>query len=339
MKAYQTLITVCLLLSAGCIKTEDDAPVKPERQLGVILQNNYAFSMFYSALQRTGLDTVTVSQEQYTLLAPDNDAFILSGIDKDSLQRMNDAALKQLIGYHIIKGNYPFSSLPQTIDFPFTSLEGTVLYASVPMAPNSWDPLTIHFNGLNVKKMDILAANGVIHAMERVLRYPAPTVKQWLENAPRYSRFTASLKKFGLLDRLAGPGPFVVLALPNEVYDRYGIDDAALENIDTTAYKKLLFNNYTLSPRRFFWSDLSDAPISQYGSGVMPPVFLQPDAVLEYTFEGFRVFPYNYKELQQLGWWEYGEPVKNSDTDYPALNGVVHGVSGVLVYPDSARIN
>ncbi len=70
------------------------------------------------------------------------------------------------------------------------------------------------------------------------LRYPAPTPKQWLENAPRYSRFTASLKKFSLLDRLAGPGPFVVLALPNEVYDRYGIDDAALENIDTTTYEK-----------------------------------------------------------------------------------------------------
>lgn len=339
MKAYQILIVAFLLLSAGCIKMEEETPAKEARPLQAILKNNYAFSMFYSALQRTGLDTVTTSREQYTLLAPDNDAFALSGIDEDSLQRMSDAELKRLIGYHIIKGNYPFSSLPQTIDFPFTSLEGAVLYASVPMSPNSWEPPRIHFNGLNAKKLDIMAANGVIHAMERVLRYPAPTVKQWLENAPRYSRFATSLKKFGLLDALAGTGPFVVLALPNEIYDRYGIDDAALENIDTTTYKKLLFNNYTMSPRRFFWSDLLDAPINQYGTGVMPPVFLQPDAVLVYNFDGFRVFPYNYKDLQQLGWWEYGEAVNSSDTDHPALNGVVHGVSGVLVYPDSARIN
>ena len=184
-----------------------------------------------------------------------------------------------------------------------------------------------------------MAANGVIHAMEKVVALSAPTVKQWLENSAAVQPVCQLAAKVGLLDALAGTGPFVVLALPNEVYDRYGIDDAALENIDTTTYKKLLFNNYTLSPRRFFWSDLLDAPINQYGTGVMPPVFLQPDAVLVYNFDGFRVFPYNYKDLQEQGWWEYGEAANASDTDYPALNGVVHGVSGVLVYPDSARIN
>src|ERR1700744_3996973 len=106
---YYILSALLILVSMlfGCLKKPDVVPQEAidNRPMLTILKNNYAFSMLYGALQRTGLDKTLEGTGPFTLLAPDNDAFNNSGITADSLAKIDIATLKKLIGYHIIKAS------------------------------------------------------------------------------------------------------------------------------------------------------------------------------------------------------------------------------------------
>src|ERR1700748_1004349 len=141
MKKNKHFLIVIMLLSGlqfSCVKQPDAQPpsVKGNQPLLTILKNNFDFSMFYNALQRTGLDKTLAGNGPFILLAPDNNAFALSGIDADSLARIDTATLKKLLSYHIIPASISYSSIPQSIDFTYKTLAGLPVYFSEPILGN-----------------------------------------------------------------------------------------------------------------------------------------------------------------------------------------------------------
>jgi len=351
-------ITICALvlvsIQFGCLKKPDITPETPtdNRPITTILKNNYAFSMLYTALQRTGLDKTLEGNGPFTLLAPDNDAFGRAGISPDSLAKVNADVLKKLISYHIIKASIPYSAIPQSIDFQFQTLAGPVVYFSVPIPGDqqfqNLNAKIAHINGVLAKKVDIKAANGYIIVLNKSLYYPAPTVKSILESNPDYSFFVKALKKFGLFDQLDKTGPFVVMAPKNNAFLQSGIDETAIDALDTINYKKILFNAYLLPSYRFFTTDLNDAPLGRQS----PPGIITPDYIQvmqqgdDYTPANFGLYSLNYKFIQVYALppyygnaFIYGQPVAISDPDHQALNGVLNGIDGVVMLPDSAKIH
>lgn len=361
MKNSYLLIAGILLLGiqAACVKEPQTAlpQVTSSQPLLSILKNNFSFSMFYTALARTGLDKTLEGKGPFTVLVPDNDAFAASGISADSLSRIDTATLKKIISYHIIPESIPYASIPQTIDFTYKSLVGLPLYFSVPVpGPQQRQAIgyqILHINGATVNKLDIAASNGYVMDLNRVLNYPASSVKAYLESQPQYSYFVQALKQFGLFNMLDKPGPFVVFAPTNNDFLQNGIDETGVAQLDTLTYKKFLFSASILSPQLFFSTDFIDAP--------MPPTFpayANPDVLLLFnvfqadpsnTFS-YGVAPYNYLDIEaNLNPPYYGYPfiygsysgnsVPIIDPDHLAQNGVVHGISDLAVYPDSVKIH
>eukprot|EP01133_Synstelium_polycarpum_P002880 gene2880-3306_t len=327
-------------LQVACIKKADPTldPVPGSRPLLTILKNNYNFSLFYSALQRSGLDKTLEGTGPFTLLVPDNDAFALSGINADSLSRIDLATLQKLVSYHIIGASISYSSVPQTVGFGYKTLAGPQVYFSVPIPGPKQLQLqanVLHINGVTVNKVDIAASNGYIMDLSKVLYYPAASVKSFLESSPQYSYFTQALKQFGLLNQLDGPGPFVVMAPNNDVFIKHRINQAAIAAMDTLTYKKFLFSANILSPQRFFASDFYDAPLPS-----TMPVYVSTDLLLLFTTKSlnsltYGAVPYNYLSLRLP--YIYGEQVSFSDPNHQALNGVVHGISGLPVLAANAK--
>ncbi|SDD77896.1 Uncaracterized surface protein containing fasciclin (FAS1) repeats [Mucilaginibacter pineti] len=353
-KYFLIAIAWLLILQTACVKAPDAVPQaqKDDRSLLTIIKNNYAFSMFYTALQRTGLDKTLQGKGPYTILVPDNNAFVSSGIGADSLSKIDTATLKKLISYHIIPMSVKYAGIPQTIDSPYPTVAGPVVYLSVPLnsasAPSGSVITPLHINGVVVNKTDIAAANGYIIALSRVLNYPAASVKAYLLNSPKYSYFTQALKQFGLLDKLDGAGPFVVMAPDNNAFINNGIDKTMLAAIDTLRYKKFLFSAYILSPYRFFLSDFTkDAqPPNLYN-----PVIFTPDyAITIFTPFGGSSAAYGIKSLDYQtieakfdnppyygNSYIYGPQANIADPDHLAANGVVHGLDGMVIIPDSVK--
>ena len=345
------MLSGTVVLLSACLK---EAPVAAPQQsadklpLITILHNNYAFSLFDSALRRTGLDKTLDSAGPFTVLVPDNDAFASSGISADSLDRMDPDTLRRLISYHIIPSAVPYAAIPQMIDFKYPTLAGPPVYFSVPIPGSHQSQSTarniLHINGTTVNRTDILAANGVIHDLGKVLQYPAATVKDILESTPSYSYFTQGLRQFGLLDQLGKPGPFTVMAVTNDDFIQFGIDSAGIARLDTSTYKKLLFSVDILTPMLFFSTDMRDGPLNA------SPAYLFPDVLLLFQYDGYNtnygVVPYNWRQIQGTyvppyfgNYYIYGDQsITLSDPDHLALNGVVHGVTGMPVYPDSVKL-
>jgi uncharacterized surface protein with fasciclin (FAS1) repeats len=342
------LLLLVIMPAAGCVKT--DKPLAPPpaegRSITTIIRNNYTFSLFYQALQRTGLDHVLdTAAGPFTLLASDNGAFALAGITADSLAKMDTAVLGPWIRYHIIPQNVPSASIPQTIDFTYTSLDGKPLYFSIPVPipgqnqhPTPDNPI-IHIDGVKVNKADIFAANGVIHDMVQPLTYPAyATIKDFLEHTPRYSNLTQALRQFGLLDELAQPGPFVLLAPDNDVFTAHGIDQATLAAMDSTHYKGMLFTTEILTPNFFFLTDFIDAPPPRY-QNLNFPVIAKPDGLLEVSPSFNTLLPFDFFDRGRGGLpvYIFGEQVAITDPDHLTGNGLVQGVNGFIVLPDNVQ--
>lgn len=346
-KCYMLIVIAAWLLQAACVKAPDAVPqAKTEdRPLLTILKNNYAFSMFYTALQRTGMDKMLETKGPFTLLVPDNNAFAASGISTDSLLKMDTASLGKLVRYHIIPAGITYAGIPQTLDTPYPTLAGPAVYFSTPITDLKTIPL--HINGVVVSKTDIPAANGYMMALNQVLRYPEVSVKAYLQKNPRYSYFTQALKQFGLLDKLEGTGPFVVLAPDNAAFIKNRLDQKTLAGIDTTTYQKFLFSAYVLSPNRFFLSDyLIDAKPRN-------AVIFQPEYVATFlsvyrgTEASFGIMSLDYLEIQAKtanppyygNPFIYGPKPKLTDPDHPAVNGVIHGLDDLALIPDSVKIH
>jgi len=352
MKQKKYLLWPLLLLFIGmqmaCLKKPEDnvTPSEDSQPLLTILKNNYSFSMIYSALQRTGLDKTLEGKGPYTLIAPDNDAFSRSGINADSLAGMDTATLKKLVSYHIIPVSIPYSSIPQTVDFAYPTLAGIPAYFSEPIpGPNQYQYLTsqklLHINGIKVDNSDIAASNGYIIVPDMVLNYPAASVKAFLEQNARFSVFVQALKQFGLFDQLDKPGPFVIMAPTNDAFANYGLDKNSITQIDTIQYKKFLFSNYVTTPKRFFISDLLDAPLALTD----PPGIVTKDCVKIFSTASYGVYSLNFKFIQSYYFlppyygdaYVYAPPANVTDPDHPALNGVIHGIDALVIPPDSVR--
>lgn len=341
---YNLYFLFLLLLITACVKEPADVPqvTGDGRPLLTILRNNYNFSMFYNALQRTRLDKMLEGDGPFTLLVPDNNAFTASGISADSLADIDTASLAKLLRYHIIPAHMNYAAVPQAINFPYETLAGLPVYTAVPIpGPRQFQSLTaniLHINGITISKTDILASNGLIHALNRVLYYPEASVQDVLDKDPQYTYFVHALKEFGMWDQLGKPGDFTVMAPANELFDQYGIMEA---DLDPAHYRQMMVTAYIVKGHRFFTTDLRDAPLSNTQPGILSPEFLQ--AISDGSFG---IWPLNYRKIIDIigpPYWGdpyiYGPAASFINSDHLTGNGVVHGLSSLIMMPDSASVN
>ncbi|MBE9177288.1 fasciclin domain-containing protein [Oculatella sp. LEGE 06141] len=119
-----------------------------------------SFNTLMSAIEAAGLVDLLRSSGSKTVLAPTDDAFKqLPDGTLDSL--LNDLPkLKRILMYHIVSGDMRADDLAQIDEAP--TEEGSVLAVE-----HSNGSVTI--NSAHILKTDILAENGVIHVIDRVL--------------------------------------------------------------------------------------------------------------------------------------------------------------------------
>jgi uncharacterized surface protein with fasciclin (FAS1) repeats len=115
---------------------------------------------FVAALQKTSLLGTLKGAGTFTVFAPTDDAF--DDLPEGAVNRLllDPAKVTAVLAYHIVTGRFTSADAAR-LSSAVTTLEGSDLrVASTP---------SITLNGAHITQADLLADNGVIHIIDRVL--------------------------------------------------------------------------------------------------------------------------------------------------------------------------
>jgi uncharacterized surface protein with fasciclin (FAS1) repeats len=132
-----------------------------------IASGNPNFSTLVAALSAAGLVDTLKGDGPFTVFAPTNAAFdaLPAGTVETLLMPENVDQLRSILTYHVVPGSYTSGDLlGQTVDV------ATVNGATVRVDGTGGKlDATVRVNDANVINTDILATNGVIHVIDKVL--------------------------------------------------------------------------------------------------------------------------------------------------------------------------
>jgi len=309
------------------------------RTIGNYIHNNFDLSLFYAALEKTGLINDLNSKNVITVFAPNDKAFNAMGIYSASdFDALNRDSLKNMLLYCMFNSALLKSEVPlKSIDTQYTNKAGKDVLLSVGLEDKA-----LYFDGVKTSYADIVLANGILHILRNLPKYREGTVQDFLAHRAEYSCFVAALKKFGYWNRLSEPGPWTVVAPDDQSFKAANITLQGIEVMQPDAYKKRLFGGYIFKTRLFV-SDLQvmfgNNGYPRYGSLVnnlivhidgdedMSSGIYLKESALQPTF-----FLLNQRTSAVV------ESPLSSDyqLNYMTDNGVVHNIDALLVTPTDA---
>lgn len=157
MRLARIMLSALLLVgSAGGIQAQQ----RGNKDIILTLRNAGNFAHFLQAIEGAGLTAQLRGGTQYTVFAPTDDAFgRLPGARRDSLMR-DSAALEALIRNHLVEGRLTGEEVRAGAR-GMRFLGGAGIKVDTAGRYN-------RVNGAQLIKPDILASNGIIHAVDQV---------------------------------------------------------------------------------------------------------------------------------------------------------------------------
>ena len=171
-----------------------------------------------AALSKADLVTTLQGVGPFTVFAPTDQAFTDAGIDLDAFTTDEDiAVLADILLYHVysvpVMADMVTDGMVVTMvngdDASFTVSDGTVMVGDA-----------------TVTAADVIASNGVIHVIDKVLMPPVELVDipSIAVGTGVHDSLVAALTKANLVTTLQGDGPFTVFAPTDQAFTDAGID-------------------------------------------------------------------------------------------------------------------
>lgn len=173
----QKVLLCSLLLTIGTTTAANAEPMKSEQisdnlsqetltvaqaepDIVSIASSNESFSTLVQAVKAADLAETLQGDGPYTVFAPTNEAFAMlpDGLVEFLLQPENKDLLVDVLTYHVVSGDV------RARDLETGSVESLNGGLSIAVASNS-----VIVNNASVIQADVVASNGVIHAVNRVL--------------------------------------------------------------------------------------------------------------------------------------------------------------------------
>ncbi len=225
---------VALVLAALAVGGASGATAAaPKQRTGMNTKNivqvaasDRQFSTLVSLVKKAGL-AGALSKGSLTVFAPTNAAFAyLKAHDPATYKAAttDTAVLKKVLTYHVVGKKVPAGAAIAAAKkrANVTTLEGEKIALSVVGGK-------LKLNGsTTVVAANVMASNGVIHVINRVLvppslaKAPAPvnSILQLAAGNPDFSTLVSLVQKAGLVPALSGAGPFTIFAPTNEAFQK-----------------------------------------------------------------------------------------------------------------------
>ncbi len=265
--------------------------------------DNGSFTILVQALIAADLVDTLRGDGPFTVFAPTDEAFedLLADLGVTAEQLLAHPRLKEVLLYHVVSGQVESTDLTEGL------VAETVLGEEVEFTLVGG----VFVNESEVTLPDVLATNGVIHVIDKVLVPEAfsiefDTVVDIALSSDDFSILVAALTKAGLVSALQADGPFTVFAPTNAAFA------ALLAKLDITAEELLA------------QSDLAKVLLYHVVPGLVKAGDITDGLVAETLNTGNSL-------TFTLGSVFINGTTEVVTADLLALNGVVHVIDEVLV--------
>ena len=161
----RTLMTAAAVIAA-CASLVGSASAKPATQTQNITKTAASlpqFTTLVSLLKQAKLAGALTAKGPYTVFAPTNAAFRKLPPATVAAVKSDPALLKKVLLYHVVKGDVRAAQVVKLDGKSARTLEGQRLSIDVRRGSVFLN------NTVRVTKTDVLATNGVIHVIDKVL--------------------------------------------------------------------------------------------------------------------------------------------------------------------------
>jgi uncharacterized surface protein with fasciclin (FAS1) repeats len=255
----------------------------------------------------TFTDLLSTTDTNFTVFAPLNSAF-------DSFTNPNGNDINNILSNHVISGTAAFSS-GLTNTYVNTLAENTDS-DNLSLYINTDDGVSLNGSS-TVAEADIVATNGVIHAVDAVI--DLPTVVTFATADPNFSALVGALTAEGQPDFVTtlstsgtAPAPFTVFAPVNSAFE-------ALAEVPSGDALTAVLQHHVIPGANIVSGDLSN--------GLVSPNTLEGDTLTFAIAEDDSV-----TITDGLGNPDIGIIA----VDVQAINGVIHGINKVMI-PDTTN--
>ena len=236
LKKNQLLKKIAVLfsfavLTQSCNKFKDYFPHgggTEKLTIAVIVAQTPDYSLLKTALQKTGLTQALNQPGTFTVFAPDNKAFAAAGLSNaEAIDKLPVDVLKNILLYHVLGSKITAAQVPSAENTPVNTLAGKEVFVTKKDGK-------VFVNGARVVKADVMASNGVIHAIDKVLMPPTGNIVALAAANPDFTYLVAAVLRAseGSTDvaaLLSGAGPLTVFAPTNKAFIQAGF--ATIESI------------------------------------------------------------------------------------------------------------
>jgi len=140
-------------------ETARNSHVSPTRNIVDTVAAEDHFTTFASAVRTAGLTDALSAKGPFTAFAPTNEAFKKLPLGAYDALMKDAGKLKAVLNYHVVAGYFMRRDMKSG---EVMTMQGTPLTAAV----SSSD---IRVNGARITKADVVATNGVVHAIDAVI--------------------------------------------------------------------------------------------------------------------------------------------------------------------------
>jgi len=262
----QSAIVIALssmIFFSSCEK--DDTPA-PTNTITDIVVSGSNFTTLESAVIKANLQATLSGPGPFTVFAPDDAAFTVSGITTTTLNSLTAAQVQNILLYHTIGSKIVAADVPAGPNAKVITASGD----SVFVTKNSTG---VYINGIKVNTADVAADNGVIHTIGKVL-IPAAgnivetAVASGLDSLVKaVTRATTAAGGDPSLASTLGSAKLTVFAPTNAAFTQL-LSALGLAKIDDIPVATLLaVLRYHVVGGRAFSSDLSNSNLAMLTGG------------------------------------------------------------------------
>jgi uncharacterized surface protein with fasciclin (FAS1) repeats len=203
-KSVGIILVSTSILITSCNKGFEEVPTvstpSSVKTLAEIINSDANYSILRDGLIRAGLmNQLAVQGTNVTIFAPDNNAFIASGLSAAVVAAVPLTTLVPLLQYHMVQTRLPGTSIPST--FPNVQMPSLLqLPGGNPLVRMNIFPAkngTNYFvNNLPIVQTDaIVASNGIMHRVPFIVQPPQQLLAQMIYTDPNFTYLTAAIAR------------------------------------------------------------------------------------------------------------------------------------------------